>query len=515
MRSLSRPPPGRPSGPGNLRGFRDFSARVGTLSSPLRLFNLGLLIAAVLFARFPALVRGGVLRAGELDSLVESYEQARRKAGKAGAKAWPRAVETRIAPILGRIGKLKDPAALGMLRGEYGGRDPYLIAAAGLAMLGSGSEAGLHATIQGFNRGGGWSTYARVRVLDGLAATRRPAALDFLLGKARGGSEEIQVLAIRSLAGYPGDAKVAEAVLDGLRSRRALVRAAALESLKRFKIKKMVPALIERVRRERDETMRADALRLLVSRTGHNMGLAAGDWDKWWKETGDRFEFPEAGSTGASRASTVVVPTYFGLEVASRRVAFLVDASLSMLQPVKGPKKKTKGKKRNLKGAPGTKMAALKKELTRLLEELPDEAAVNIIFFNRGPIPWKTSLHPLRGRGRQQAISFVQGLECKLKTNIYDSLALALEDRRVDTIFLLSDGKPTAGSGPFSRPADILREIGARNRVRGARIHCISFGKETAFLERLAKQNGGVHRSTGGGGGRGARKGKKARKPAN
>ena len=92
--------------------------------------------------------------------------------------------------------------------------------------------------------------------------------------------------------------------------------------------------------------------------------------------------------------------------------------------------------------APGTKRAALKKHLTTILTTLPDTTMVNIIFFNVGPIPWKSSLQPLRGRGRQEAIAFVKNLDCKLKTNIYDSLVLALKDRKADTLFLLSDGKP-------------------------------------------------------------------------
>ena len=84
---------------------------------------------------------------------------------------------------------------------------------------------------------------------------------------------------------------------------------------------------------------------------------------------------------------------------------------------------------------------------------------------------------------------------------------LALKDRKADTLFLLSDGKPIGGT--FTKPADILREIGAKNRVRGAKINCISFGQETPFLKQLAQQNGGVYRATSGGGKR-AGKGKKA-----
>ena len=457
----------------------------------------------LLFLSFFTLAASDGLFANDLETLSEKYRQARGSAGKPGTAAWANAVERKVAPVLRRIGKLKDPEALKMLKREYSGTDPYLVAAAGLAMLDGGNEEGLEAAIKGFGRGSGWKTYSRVRVLDAIAATGKPAARDFVIKAATSGSSETRVIAIGGLSSFPRNTKACEALVDGLKSTHASIRNASLQSLHKFKVKEMVPALIARLGKEKDTARQSEVLNLLVKRTGVNMGLVSKDWNKWWNETGDRFEFPAASAAGRPETNTVVVPTYFGIEVASKRVIFLVDASISMLQSATGPKKK--GRKKNLKGAPGTKMAALKKELTSILTKLPDTTMVNIIFFNVGPIPWKSSLQPLRGRGRQEAISFVKNLDCKLKTNIYDSLVLALKDRRADTLFLLSDGKPIGGT--FTKPADILREIGTKNRVRGAKINCISFGKETAFLKQLAKQNGGIYRATSGGGG-----GKKAGK---
>jgi hypothetical protein len=135
----------------------------------------------------------------------------------------------------------------------------------------------------------------------------------------------------------------------------------------------------------------------------------------------------------------------------------------------------------------------MKDELTRILEKLPDDSLVNIIPFHRKPLPWKKELHPLRGGGRKEAIKFVRNLTTELMTNIYDTLELALEDKRVDTIFILTDGQPVGGK--YDNPDDILREIGGLNRVRGAKIHCISFGRETQLLKKLAAQNGGDYRA--------------------
>ena len=124
----------------------------------------------LLFLSFFTLAADDGLFANDLETLSEKYRQARGSAGKPGTAAWANAVERKVAPVLRRIGKLKDPEALKMLKREYSGTDPYLVAAAGLAMLDGGNEEGLEAAIKGFGRGSGWKTYSKVRVLDALAA---------------------------------------------------------------------------------------------------------------------------------------------------------------------------------------------------------------------------------------------------------------------------------------------------------------------------------------------------------
>ena len=103
-----------------------------------------------------------------------------------------------------------------------------------------------------------------------------------------------------------------------------------------------------------------------------------------------------------------------------------------------------------------------------------------------------SGLQPLAGSGRARAVRFVEAITTGSGTNVFDSLEATLKDRRVDTIYLLTDGNPTRGR--FTAPAAILKEIGALNRVRGATIHCIAFGAESKLLKDLAAQNGGKYR---------------------
>jgi len=96
------------------------------------------------------------------------------------------------------------------------------------------------------------------------------------------------------------------------------------------------------------------------------------------------------------------------------------------------------------------------------------------------------------------------------KTNTYGALMAALgveegkegkESRdyqvKVDTIFFLSDGRPSTGR--FIEPDDVLREVRAANELRKVVIHTITLGEfEKDFMERLASENGGTFVDLGG-----------------
>ncbi len=408
--------------------------------------------------------------------------------------------------ILIKIARMGSEGSLKFLSREYSESDPAIIQASARALLESGHEKAIRNILQGFNRSGNWTTGTQVMILDALVLSSRDEGLEFVLKTAKTGRTETQILALGSLALLPEEGRAFQTILQALGHRVYEVRNAALRALKGFRWKEMVPALIGLLGREKDDGLRLDTLQLLVDLTGVNMGFVVEDWEKWWDIAKGRFEFQKEEKSQKKKMAQTLAKArdlqYFGIEVVSDRVAFLVDASNSMLRTPKevrnlqGKRTKTKGGAKGGQGGGKRKIDILKEELTRILRKLPGDSQINIIYFDLKVISWKKELHFLRGNGREEAISFVRGLNCAWGTNIYDSLELALNDRRVDTIFLLSDGQPVGGK--FDRPDDILREIGALNRVRGAKINCISFGVESKFLKDLAAQNGGVYRVTDG-----------------
>ena len=454
-----------------------------------------------------------------LDKLVAEYEAA--KAAHRAAAAPPRRKERRqrdklapppdLAPILQRIARLRSDASLRFLAAEYHEPDAVIpqsvtLPAIARALLSIDSDVATRIACEGYDggtkkrRNKTWNLTARTLVLDLLARSTSPRALAFVLRRAASSHQETRLLALGSLALAPKNPQALAAVLTSLRHRSPEVRRAALRALHAFRHVSIVPALISRIAREKDRALRSDSHELLVRLTGLDMGLSSADWEKWWQEEGESYEL-DAENHGRTSVRTADL-NYFGIEVSSSRIAFLVDASKSMQGPIRGRRKRAgkdkdsdKDKEEDQPAAP-SKIDVLKKELTGILSQLPETTSVNIIYFHRGAFAWKNKLHPLRGKGRAAAIAFVEGLQLAGKTAIYDALELALEDQRVETIYFLSDGRPVGGK--ISDPQRILDEVRAKNRLRGAKIHCLSFGKETEFTRKLAAENNGTYRAIGG-----------------
>ncbi len=497
----------------------------------LTLFVRAVPLAALVVVGFLDVDRAAVA-ASSLTELVAEYEEAKRErlagrsrggrgnrgrgggggGGRGGRQGRDRDRSTSIESILEKIARLSTKRSLGFLHKEYRDPDSYIASLSAIAILKSEHEGATKIVVRGFGRGGRWTPGAKARVLDALAQAKGKEGLEFVIKLAASRNVEDRLMALASLALRPESDAVRRVLLKAVENRSPNVRGAALRALKPVRAKTVIGVLIERLGREKEEPLRTDVLRLLVGMTDQNLGLAAADWQKWWQFAEPEFVFDKKPST----KTVVVTPDlqYFGIEVASKRVCFLVDASLSMDAGANGggrPGRRAggggRGGRRGGGGGPGgpggggaggrgggeAKIDRMKDELARILGELPPETYVNVVPFHRNPFPWKKELHSLKGRGRDEAIKFVRGLTTGFGTNIFDTLELALGDRRVDTIFLLSDGMPVGGK--YSAPEDILREIGAINRIRGAKIHTVGFGRETSFLKALAAQNGGEYRA--------------------
>jgi len=170
-----------------------------------------------------------------------------------------------------------------------------------------------------------------------------------------------------------------------------------------------------------------------------------------------------------------------------------------------------------------TRIEIVKTELARTIERLEPYVKFNIVAFATKVKPWKKKLVRANVLNKSSAADFIKRLQAiggasrsglaaagltgsanlgEGKTNTYEALITALDaagrgvrdkayEVAVDTIFFLSDGRPSTGK--FVDTADILREVNTANELRKVVIHTIAIGEfQKHFMEQLAKSNGGV-----------------------
>ena len=104
----------------------------------------------------------------------------------------------------------------------------------------------------------------------------------------------------------------------------------------------------------------------------------------------------------------------------------------------------------------------------------------------------------------------MDGLGLELGTNTYGALEMGFSlagrgprdrwyETAIDTIFLLSDGRPThpkqGGRVPADNPERVLAAVRRWNPLDRVVVHTITLGKDARgqFMKKLAQQNSGQH----------------------
>ena len=138
---------------------------------------------------------------------------------------------------------------------------------------------------------------------------------------------------------------------------------------------------------------------------------------------------------------------------------------------------------------PANRLDAAVREVLRALTQLDEQAFANVILFHTTIQPWNDELVRMTKRRRAELSKHLLKQRPIGGTNLYDGLEQALMDPEVDTVLLLSDGVP--GAGKYTATDDILRAIRRVNQTRRIVIHCVSLGRDSDLLRRLAAENGG------------------------
>lgn len=370
------------------------------------------------------------------------------------------------------------------------------------------------------------SWQVRRRALIALVALNQPEFIADLVSLCKDKEVAVRCAALDGLAQMNADevrAPAGQLLVDDAWQ----VRASAIAALGRVRHRDSIPLLIEVMKVEEGRLV-DDAIAALEYLTARAFGPRVELWERFWNQYKDRYQIPskeELAKLAQRRAELKAIyqpgpgeaTTYHGIQSKSRKVLFVIDVSGSMESEVVEKDRFKDG------GYPSySRMDIVKTELARTIETLGKRTMFNILSFATEVKPWKkklvkanvlakssafdwiTKLEPLGGASNNElaAVGLVGTANLAAgRTNTWGALRWALamdtEARRdpylldVDTIFFLSDGRPTHGK--IVDIEDILKGVAEANELRKVVLHTIAIGEfQKTFMQRLAQGNGGV-----------------------
>jgi hypothetical protein len=314
---------------------------------------------------------------------------------------------------------------------------------------------------------------------------------------------------------------------------RPEVHLEAVYALKAKGKKEAIDALIDLLAKVEDEkgTLWVELRKTLTEFTGRDYPRAA-DWRARKEELkaegkpNEPSETPkETGKPGEPR--TVLAeeirkaPKFFGAEVLSRRILFIIDCSTSMQakDPVMaGPEGGQKPQPPQGGASRGTpdpfggdpslpddrkRMTRVKNELKKCIAAMDPRTKFNIVSFASTVNEWKPNLILATAQNKQEALAWVDTMTHNGFTHTDEAFKKAFEDKEFDTIYFLSDGQPMKPAPTGAIPAEtVLEFVRNANKVRKVKINTFGFAnaKNTPnmnvqemmkLLKGLAEENQG------------------------
>lgn len=217
-------------------------------------------------------------------------------------------------------------------------------------------------------------------------------------------------------------------------------------------------------------------------------------WRAFWEAEKDKIVVPERlaqEQPGGTRAK------FFGLPVTGGSIVFVVDTSGSMNEAPAGTEVEPPRGRR-----PDTRLRAAKEQLVAAVQAMPEESRYTLVTFAAEARTWNSEPMKPGPQNVRSLTEVLSRLGARGSTNLFDGLSVALHlgDARfgeevaakVDEIFVLSDGEPTAGE--VQDVDTLLRIVREANKYARVRIHAVftGTGKGGDLLRRLAEENGGV-----------------------
>jgi uncharacterized protein with von Willebrand factor type A (vWA) domain len=216
---------------------------------------------------------------------------------------------------------------------------------------------------------------------------------------------------------------------------------------------------------------------------------------------------------------------YYGIDLESKKYVFLIDISGSMENKIEKDAKgvvlnvatnvaaNTVG--RAIGGSVGnmvgnkikkslTKLEKAKKNLIPVINGFTEENFFTVITFENDIKLWREELIPATSANKKLAVAYIKALKSGGGTNISDALEEAFklagkgvndetEVLDVETVFLLSDGEPSAGK--YRSTQQILQKVDEWNELNRLQIHTVGLGDnhDEEFMRKMAVDNNGTY----------------------
>ena len=301
------------------------------------------------------------------------------------------------------------------------------------------------------------------------------------IGMLRDADPRVRLVALEGSVVFGGEV-AAVAIRHGLNDAVWSVQLTAAE-LARVTRQRTVLEMLPPHLGSKRQVVRASVHRALVELTGIPFEPDPAKWTSWLQ--GDGKSFDPAGvqpnRAKPQRPGTDTVVKALGVPIASNHVAFVLDTSGSMAKPANDGRSRWAGVCEELNRA----LASLSKRKTTVAVHCFSTDVRSL-----GPVA-------LTAAGRGRIAAFLDAQQPGGRTALFDGIAAALRDPETDTVVVLSDGAPSAGT--WFTKTDLLQGVRAANRFRRATVHVVAIGvggiakRWRDVLKRIAKAHGGTY----------------------
>lgn len=338
-------------------------------------------------------------------------------------------------------------------------------------------------------------------------------AIAYLCKQARRNRKwEVRLLVIEVLAKKDAEL-VFGTLVECLNDRKPeVVREAvwALKTKRDYKAVEPLIGLLGRVEKDKGRLW-VETRRTLTTLTGADYRTAE-DWKRYWvirkdelkasPQSPDTAPPPKVGEPKTSlEEERKKAPKFFGQEIMSKKIMFVIDRSQSMQARDPAFKKAEGGQllpaDPNYK--PGSKdpwggdtslpanrarIERVKVELCKCIAAMDPKTKFSVIYFSDTIMVWQKNLVLAGSQSKKAAISWVSRLTPMGSTHTDYALQKAFENKEFDTLFLLTDGQPFRDRHLL--PVDpILAWVRNANRQRKVRIFTFGF----AGVEKTSSVN--------------------------